>query len=331
MNKELPESQYKRIIFRTIPSRQMREFLCLPENMLNCFGLAEIIIGSPAIDIYEKYELLAGLDKTENISSNKVINDYKEAIDNLSVKTGELFTVSAPFYDEEIKEIKYSSSVQPCTDYEKVLEYIEWNSEFEELDGYSCCWYQIEKWIHDEGGKYIKTYIYQYVLGVGICWFTSCEESKYGICCPRNNTKYSSQCIHLNLPTPFKPGDIVRIDCRPFAPPVNALLVYSGPDWDCCSLLALFKSADGEYRSGAVKHADMWWSNSGIDLSVSPLYRIEIYKGVYDYDCLTYKALSMFIDGINEKGNKILELGRIGITDPDELFKKAKELFKEEI
>ena len=147
MNKKLPESQYKRIIFRTIPSRQMREFLCLPENMLNCFGLAEIIIGSPEITITEKYEFLCSL---ANESGEKEIaesaDDFKAAIDNLVCAPGEIFTVDDPWYDEDIKDVAYGGfSNQPCLNYDKVLEYIDWNERFEERDEECTSWYKIKK------------------------------------------------------------------------------------------------------------------------------------------------------------------------------------------
>ena len=335
MNKKLPESQYKRIIFRTFPSRQMREFLCLPENMLNYFGLAEIIIGSPEITITEKYEFLCSL---ANESGEKEISesadDFKAAIDNLVCAPGEIFTVDDPWYDEDIKDVAYGGfSNQPCLNYDKVLEYIDWNERFEERDEECTSWYNIKKWVPDEDGRFINTYIYYYIYGIGICWFAACREhGDEGPYFRLPEHKYSSSCIDLNIATPFRVGDIVRIDCRPFAPPVNALILYAGPDWDCCSLLALYRDDKGYYRTGAVKHTDMWMHLRG-DNMISALYRIETYDGeLSEYDRI-YKEISPLIYGDNEKGDKVwsyLSENR-DFTSPGELLEKVKELFEESI
>ncbi len=328
----MDKKEYEAIINRTFPSRQMREFLCLPENMLNCFGLAEIIIGSPEITITEKYEFLCSL---ANESGEKEIaesaDDFKAAIDNLTCAPDELFTVDDPWYDEDIKEVKYGGCARPCADYQKVIDYINWNEEYEERDADSTTRYEIKKWVPDETGRYIETYIYYYIYGRGICWFSAYEEWKNeGPYMRFPDGKYSSDCVHLNLPTPFKPGNIVRIDCRPFAPPVNALIVYAGPDWDCCSLLALFRDKDGYYRNSAVKHTDMF-RHIGGDNMISALYRIETYNGKLNKYDRIYKEISPLIYGDNKKGDEVWKLvsENSRISSPDELLGKVKELFKE--
>ena len=188
----------------------------------------------------------------------------------------------------------------------------------------------IKKWSSDEEGRFINTYIYYYI-GVGICWFADCREYRdEGHYSRLPEHKYSSACIDLNITTPFRVGDIVRIDCRPFAPPVNALILYAGPDWDCCSLLALYRDDKGRYRTGAVKHTDMWMHLRG-DNMISALYRIETYDGeLNEYD-LIYKEISPLIYGDNEKGDKVwnyLSENRAFIS-PGELLGKIKELFEE--
>ena len=328
----MDKKDYETIINRTVPSRQMREFLCLPENMLNCFGLAEIIIGSPEITITEKYEFLYSL---ANESGEKEISesadDFKAAIDNLVCAPGEIFTVDDPWYDEDIKDVAYGGFNQPCLNYDKVLGYIDWNERFEERDEECTSWYKIKKWVPDEDGRFISTYIYYYIYGIGICWFAACRE--YGDEGPYFRLpehKYSSSCIDLNIATPFRVGDIVRIDCRPFAPPVNALVLYAGPDWDCCSLLALYRDDKGRYRTGAVKHTDMWMHLRG-DNMISALYRIENYDGeLSEYDRI-YKEISPLIYGDNEKGDNVwhfLSENR-DFTSPVELLEKVKKLFEE--
>ncbi len=327
MNKK----DYEAIINRTVPSRRMREFLCLPENEPGFAELADVIIGSPEIAIEEKCELLRSLaDESGNEKIAEFAGDFKTAIDNLACAPGELFTVDHPWYDGDIKDVAYDGfSNQPCADYNRVIEYIDWKYKYEECDSDSCTWFVIKKWTPDEEGKFINTYIYYYLYGIGICWFAACREYRdEGAYSYLPEHKYSSACIDLNIATPFKTGDIVRIDCRPFAPPVNALILYAGPDWDCCSLLALYRDDKGRYRTGAVKHTDMWMHLRG-DNMISALYRIETYDGeLNEYDRI-YKEISPLIYGDNEKGDKVwyfLSENR-DFTSPDELLEKVKELF----
>ena len=329
MNKQ----EFETIINKTVPSRQMREFLCLPENELSPPELADVIIGSPEITIDEKCKLLAFVaDESDNKRIAESAGDFKAAIDNLTCAPGELFTVFDLWYDGDIKDVAYDGfGNQPCADYNKILEYIDWEYKYEEWDSGSCTWFVIKKWAPDEEGRFINTYIYYFLYGVGICWFAACREYRdEGPYFRLPEHKYSSKCIDLNIATPFRAGDIVRIDCRPFAPPVNALILYAGPDWDCCSLLALYRDDKGRYRTGAVKHTDMWMHLRG-DNMISALYRLETYdRELSEYDRI-YKEISPLIYGDNKKGDKVwnyLSENR-AFTSPGELLGKVKELFEE--
>ena len=245
MNKK----EFETIINKTVPSRQMREFLCLPESGLSRLEFADVIIGSPEITINEKYDLLCLLaDEYGEEKIAEYARDFKAAIDNLACAPGELFTVDDPWYDEDIKEVKYSGfSNQLCADYNIVIGYIDWKYKYEEYESDNCTWFVIKKWAPDENSRYINTYIYYFIYGIGICWFAACREYRdEGPYSRLPKHKYSSACTDLNIATPFRAGDIVRIDCRPFAPPVNALILYAGPDWDCCSLLALYRDDKGD-------------------------------------------------------------------------------------
>ena len=329
MNKK----DYETIINRTVSSRQLREFLCLPENKLSFADLADVVIGSPEIAIDKKYDLLCSLaEKSGDEKIAEYAGDFQAAIDNLTCTPGELFTVDVPWYDEDIKEVKHGRfGNQLCADYNKAIGYIDWKYKYEECDSGSCTWFVMKKWASDEEGRFINTYIYYYLYGIGVCWFAACrDDGDEGPYFRLPEHKYSSACIDLNIATPFRAGDIVRIDCRPFAPPVNALILYAGPDWDCCSLLALYRDDKGRYRTGTVKHTDMWMHLRG-DNMISALYRIEAYDGeLSEYDRI-YKEISPLIYGDNEKGDKVwnyLSENR-DFTSPGYLLERVKELFEE--
>ncbi|MBR3438370.1 MAG: hypothetical protein IKH13_02565, partial [Clostridia bacterium] len=194
-------------------------------------------------------------------------------------------------------------------------------------------WHIIEKWAPDGNGNLRKKYSYYHIYKTGLCWFTPYEYSKTrrkhrtavddfdDEYLPVPDRDYSFELVHLNLAVPFRAGDIVRIDCAPFAPPVNALILYSGEDWDCCGVLALYYK-NGEYRAGAVKHCDMW-----LDLMpgvlVSPLFRLRKFTGRLTGNDAVFEEISKIINGSNAIGDKILELNQSGIIRTPEALLAA--------
>ena len=104
-------------------------------------------------------------------------------------------------------------------------------------------WYRIEAWYSDVFDKeYEHTYNF-YVYKDEVCWFEELhsETMDYGVksYSPVNND-FFGDISDLELSTPFKCGDIVRVDCRPFGPPFNALVVEGRHQYDGCFPQVLF-------------------------------------------------------------------------------------------
>ena len=66
----------------------------------------------------------------------------------------------------------------------------------------------------------------------------------------------------LNLPSPFKPGDLIYIDCRPFHKPQYAVVIYSDDEFnnDCCSPGCLYYE-NGELNIRSIKHMNGGFEN----------------------------------------------------------------------
>ena len=82
-----------------------------------------------------------------------------------------------------------------------------------------------------------------------------------------------SNALELNLPVPFEVGDIIRIDCQPFAPPRYNVVISIGDNIDCCGVQCLYEKADSTKATGALKHAAVF--DERFTPAVSPLYRAE--------------------------------------------------------
>ena len=74
----------------------------------------------------------------------------------------------------------------------------------------------------------------------------------------------------LNVPTLFRPGDVVLIDFRPFAPSEPVLVLENFDNRDCCGLQAIFFDENGKFDTGAIKHAH-----------ISPTYRTNRLSALY--------------------------------------------------
>lgn len=90
---------------------------------------------------------------------------------------------------------------------------------------------------------------------------------------PENDFTLFSSGNDLNLPTPFRAGDILHIDCRPFAPKTSITVTDNHLEFDCCNPQCEYDGENGEKKRGALKHSHIYKEN--VIESVSPLYDLE--------------------------------------------------------
>ena len=136
------------------------------------------------------------------------------------------------WYDPDLLSEK-SSPVGIFRSFAQVFEYIEneekeWEDPVEEewgdpIDG----WWRVELWASDDSDNAEHRYNY-YIYDKKICWFEKMKPviqengNKYYLI---ENRRYLSGRVDLNLMTPFRTGDIVAVDCRPFGPAFHALVM----------------------------------------------------------------------------------------------------------
>ena len=143
-------------------------------------------------------------------------------------------------------------------------------------------WYKLEVWnIHDNGSWESFRYDY-YIYNGEVCWFERLNLQK-----EKNGYEYYSAhdsdrnflggFLDLNLPTPFKPGDIVNIDCYPFGPSFHAMVTEAHAQYDCCMPQILFKMPyTDKWKLEALKHKRFYKEAKlhSYEPPLSPLYRI---------------------------------------------------------
>ena len=83
--------------------------------------------------------------------------------------------------------------------------------------------------------------------------------------------------MDLDVPTPYKPGDIVRVDCMPFGPPFHAVITEADHQYDDCFPQILFKVPfTDKWQLQALKHKRFYKDAEmhSYEPALSPLYRI---------------------------------------------------------
>ncbi len=247
----------------------MKEYL--KDKELNEIKILHIICGAP-VSLNLKYEFLKELKDYYEIFQ-KAFNDTEKALKELRLKKeNEFFYFKGKMYDTK-SFLTTERGYEPCFSVKKAIEILNndgictedlWKAYNE-----NCCWSELEKWVIN-GKNFDNTYTY-FLIKNEVCYYEryGCEENSYFSIYGR---------VQLNLPTPFKPGDIIETDCLPFAPKKVAVITDIGDNRDCCSLQAISKNYKNIYSIGAVKHAHMYCDDNAF-LTYSPLYCIEKFGG----------------------------------------------------
>ena len=82
----------------------------------------------------------------------------------------------------------------------------------------------------------------------------------------------------MNLPVPYRPGDILEVGCAPYvSEPHYCILTEVGDD--CCGVQCLYPGENGRIEFGALKHGHYFSGCFDRKQYLSPLYGAKIYTG----------------------------------------------------
>lgn len=292
-------------------SAAMVSHLC--STGLGVIQLNKIICQAP-VSLETKIKLLHGLVETENIlhdiceevvrrkeenadirhirmgidwvighSFQNSLEDIEQAFESFSDSKPEqsLFYLFSCWYDNDVYTLK-EFPVGVFAKRERMLKYIDYERNAEELS--QECFLKIQLW-SKAGVEYFLEYEYYLTPDGEVCWF---ERQKQWIEeqiaeDPRRKSeisRYSNGALPLNLSTPFVTGDIIRIDCRPFGPAFNAIVIESVSQHDYVFPNILFEVPyiDGEWRLEPLKSGRLY---QDLELHsygplLSPLYKLRL-------------------------------------------------------
>ena len=282
---------YIKIIKRYIESMQMRDYLVSIVDRLQKWQIIELICGARA-EIKDKIESLLELtefetddEKKDEDSAYNTAKTGKRLLDELVLKQGEVLLNMEYGYDDEKAEEKIWGAA-PHFSVKSVIKYV--NEEYEELDEQekqdALYWYRLEKYAPNNDIELDWRYYYT-VVPNGEIWYARDLE--------KDESRSFDDSQDLNLPVPFEIGDMITIDCRPFAPVKRGVILEKGDNWGCCSVQCAWITEKGKIRTGALKHSTLFDDKSFV--GVSPLYRAEIFDGELPQKEQPLKEISKFV------------------------------------
>lgn len=88
----------------------------------------------------------------------------------------------------------------------------------------------------------------------------------------------------MNLPVPYRPGDILEVSCDPYvSEPHYCILTEVGND--CCGVQCLYPGENGRIEFGALKHGHYFFNCYYASWYLSPLYGTRVYAGELPREC----------------------------------------------
>ncbi len=127
---------------------------------------------------------------------------------------------------------------------------------------------------------------------------------------------FGGDSVHLNLPVPYRPGDILEVGCAPYiSEPHYCILTEVGDD--CCGVQCLYPGENGYIEFGALKHGHYFSGCFDRKQYLSPLYGAKIYTGELSGECKFMKPLSEKLHEAPVFGKVLWEIGRdLGFSQP---------------
>ena len=195
-------------------------------------------------------------------------------------------------------------------------------------------YYRLEAWNFNDPEWKQPRFDYYYDCKGRLCWFnklsavSSVPDDKWY--CEENHI-FTSGDTDLNIRTPYKTGDIVLIDCRPFAPPFHAMILEDQHQHDSCFPNIVFPVPGSDrWRLTPLKHRRFFKDFGFVyEPMLSPLYRLrKVRDEELSEDEIRLTELRSLIAGKEDKAGKIWEQWTSLSVIEEFSWRDAKDLFE---
>ena len=271
----------EKLIKSLIKDQSFAEYL-ITANLSEC-DMIKLVCHAP-ISLFEKQTLYKKLIEKkgcirENCDDGFSYENYlkiaTQAIEDLTISRGGIFLlVEHGFGDEHDEQFGCAPFKSFCA----VQKYLK---DFLHEGGEKNVWHTLEKWEPKSKDLLELVEVCEFTfIGAEPCFYKNLRyfynkerytKNRQQLHHENNFTLFSSG-NNLNLPTPFRTGDVLHVDCRPFAPQTRVTVTDIRPEFDCCYPQCEYVDKNGEKKTGALKHSHIYKEN--VIESISPLYNL---------------------------------------------------------
>lgn len=260
------------IINNCFESKVMKSYLIENIEEIRKCDIIDFVLGAQ-IELSKKYDYIKAVydifqdDKEEFSSAGKLLKELDMANAELNVSDNEFLLLNENVFNNQIYD-DYFLNRDPFSSFDEAIEYVKSlmiDYEDKNIDDITK-WYEIEKFRKDENGKWNRIITWIVTLDGRVIYV-------HGDNLPEIGYFIDS----LYIPLPFKVGDILKIDCRPFLPPKFGVITGMGDNRDCCCAQFSWITPDGKIQTGALKHNQIF--DDFYYCYMQGLFRAEIYKG----------------------------------------------------
>lgn len=305
-------------IFDLFDSTEIINHLRSSQDRLRPSDYAEIIAGAP-ISLDKKVRLLKCLESTtKDETSKSVIGEYvrsaEHAVEALHAadRSRFIFHVSLMYFDPEDGCADRCDGPFPAASLSKAKQAMSMYraKNDTDFDDWSEMYWSIE--LYDLTAEptydgFLQPRYDFFATADGEIEFFSTPKTaqSHQVSSQRKADAFGLGSEHLDIPLPFAPGDILRIDNRPFVPgPTYCLITQTGTN--CCGVQCMYPCRDGRIRFGALKHGDYF--DRCFIFQPSPLFSACRYVGELPDDCKFMEKLSDTIRSSPELGKTLNNL-----------------------
>ena len=297
-------------------SPELHAYLLARPEKLRTTDYADIITGAP-IALTEKGRLLERLSEHMTHSEDAgLIRDYSAC---LHMALQALESKDAAFSAELWKDGEQLDGPYIALSVEELRRAIAqyWKHWEENADDEIATYWRIKLYrqggISDPEGFACPEYTFAAAPNGEVQYFMHDPKKRRGVWA---EGAFGGDSVHLNLPVPYCPGDILEVGCAPYvSKPHYCILTEVGDD--CCGVQCLYPGENQRIEFGTLKHGHYFSGCFDRRQYLSPLYGAKIYTGELSGECKFMKPLSEKLHENPAFGKVLWEIGRdLGFSQP---------------
>ena len=332
-NTEITKQELEELLQVFMPSEEMRAYLSTQK--LRNLQIQDMILGAPVpLKTKAKYMhrlickddiLHSILDKVSSDWFKQMYGDswedlepvlksdiewsfaahdqaIQEALNALDLKPGEILCLEEVEFNERRMKEEVAGGSMPFLSLDAALRYLRHEIDYEGWEEDAPFWTLLQKWVPGENGEMSHLYTYCLIRDE-VVYFEKLhrDESEYWEWSADDGYHTGEGDGALALPIPYHAGDIVEVDCLPFAPVRHVLILEEG---NGSNTLCLYPTTEGKWTTGFFERGQIMDCYTP---ALSPLYRISLYSGYLPRNEQLLKSVQTYIGGSAENGKRLMD------------------------